>query len=158
MSSRQRGSTDNTLRVWDLNRRKCLRTLGGHTHGVLSVSITPDGKRAVSGSGDKTLRLWDLETGELLAIFQAGAQVASIAEVRASGNLLIGLSNGESVIVTAHNFPTVPPVVTPVRVWLCGELRSGLFGMKRNKGRWDDGVKATCPWCGSALPGGRRNT
>jgi hypothetical protein len=30
------------------------------------VSVTPDGRRAVSGSDDKTLRVWDLESGQCL--------------------------------------------------------------------------------------------
>ncbi len=38
----------------------------GHTEFVYAVSITPDGKRAVSGSEDKTCILWDLNTGEEL--------------------------------------------------------------------------------------------
>ena len=37
--------------------------LKGHTAAVTSVTVTPDGKHAVSGSEDKTLRLWDLTTG-----------------------------------------------------------------------------------------------
>lgn len=43
-----------------------LRTLEGHTDEVESVSITPDGRKAVSGSKDKTLRVWDLESGQCL--------------------------------------------------------------------------------------------
>ena len=43
-----------------------LRTLEGHSDKVWSVSVTPDGRRAVSGSGDKTLRVWDLESGRCL--------------------------------------------------------------------------------------------
>ena len=60
------GSSDKTLRVWDLESGQCLKTLEGHTDDVRSVSITPDGKRAVSGSSDKTLRVWDLESGQCL--------------------------------------------------------------------------------------------
>ena len=33
----------------------------------MSVSVTPDGRRAVSASGDKTLRVWDLESGAVPA-------------------------------------------------------------------------------------------
>jgi WD40 repeat protein len=43
-----------------------LRILEGHTDGINCVSMTPDGKKAISGSQDKTLRLWDLERGECL--------------------------------------------------------------------------------------------
>ena len=37
-----------------------LRTLKGHTRGVNSVAVTPDGRSAVSASDDKTLKVWDL--------------------------------------------------------------------------------------------------
>ncbi|MBU1699645.1 MAG: DUF4062 domain-containing protein [Candidatus Eisenbacteria bacterium] len=52
--------TYNTLRVWDLESGACLRTFKGHGAGVQSVSVTPDGRHAVSGSFDETLRIWDL--------------------------------------------------------------------------------------------------
>ncbi|MCR4321230.1 MAG: NB-ARC domain-containing protein [Candidatus Brocadiaceae bacterium] len=43
-----------------------LHTLEGHTREVSTVSLTPDGRRAVSGSGDSTLRVWDVESGQWL--------------------------------------------------------------------------------------------
>ena len=67
------GSHDNTLRVWDLESGQRVRTLEGHTDGVGSVSVTSDGRRAVSsgrGSRDKTLRVWDLERGQCLHILE----------------------------------------------------------------------------------------
>ena len=50
------------VRRWPPNmqvnaRPALLRTLEGHTEGVKSVSMTPDGRRAVSGSYDNTLRV-----------------------------------------------------------------------------------------------------
>lgn len=44
----------------------CLGVLEGHTDCVKAVSITPDGKLAISGSQDNTLRLWDLRVGQCL--------------------------------------------------------------------------------------------
>jgi WD40 repeat protein len=38
-------------------------TLAGHSSGVLAVTVTPDGRNAVSGSFDKTLKVWELATG-----------------------------------------------------------------------------------------------
>jgi WD40 repeat protein len=59
------GSSDGTLRIWDLQTGETLRTLKGPSRGVNAVAMV-DGRRAVSGSGDGTLRVWDLETGETL--------------------------------------------------------------------------------------------
>ena len=37
--------------------------MGNNTKWV-SVAVSGDGKRVVSGNGDKTVRVWDVETGE----------------------------------------------------------------------------------------------
>ena len=60
------GGGDSTLQVWDIETKQCLRTFEGHTDGVFSVSITSDGKTAVSASRDKTLRVWDIKSGQCL--------------------------------------------------------------------------------------------
>ena len=57
------GSGDQTLKLWEVDTGREIRTLTGHTHSVESVAFSPDGKRALSGSGDQTLKLWDVETG-----------------------------------------------------------------------------------------------
>ncbi|KAI0046384.1 WD40 repeat-like protein [Auriscalpium vulgare] len=36
----------------------------GHKDKVVSVALSPDGKRIVSGSYDQTVRIWDTETGQ----------------------------------------------------------------------------------------------
>jgi WD40 repeat protein len=64
------GSSDNTLRLWDLAAGKTLLTFEGHTKRVGAVAVLADGRRALSGSWDNTLRLWDLTTGETLSILE----------------------------------------------------------------------------------------
>ena len=59
-------SDDKTLKVWDLESGRELRTLQGHSDWVNGVAVSPDGRRAVSASDDKTLKVWDLETGREL--------------------------------------------------------------------------------------------
>lgn len=59
-------SNDRTLKVWDLRKRKLLRTLWGHSDWVVSVAISPDGKEVASGSDDGTLIIWDMATGDTL--------------------------------------------------------------------------------------------
>ena len=56
-------SSDQTLKVWDVETGRELRTLAGHTVAVNGVALSADGRRAVSASSDQTLKVWDVETG-----------------------------------------------------------------------------------------------
>lgn len=56
------GSSDKTLRLWDIDSWKCLRVFRGHSQSVHSVTKI-DEKYIVSGSADKTIRLWDVQAG-----------------------------------------------------------------------------------------------
>jgi len=53
-------SADNTLRVWDMQRRVTTRVLKGHKSEVHCVSLTSDTSRAVSVGADKRILEWDL--------------------------------------------------------------------------------------------------
>ena len=64
------GSEDKTLRLWEVESGKCLRTFEGHTGNVNSVCLSADGRYALSGSEDKTLRLWEVESGKCLRTFE----------------------------------------------------------------------------------------
>jgi WD40 repeat protein len=72
-------SADKTLKVWDPEGGRELRTLEGHTDGVNAVALTADSKRAVSASADRTVAVWDIETGELIASFGADSAVRTCA-------------------------------------------------------------------------------
>ena len=76
-----RAVTDNSLRLWDAATGKVLRCFAGHTNSVFRVTISPNGKRALSGSLDKTVRLWDLESGKELRCFRGheGGAVCGVA-------------------------------------------------------------------------------
>jgi WD40 repeat protein len=75
------GSMDGTVRLWDLETGKQLRSLK-HASGIQGVAFSPDGLFAISGSGsqwratrtrtepspgDWLLHVWDLETGKEMA-------------------------------------------------------------------------------------------
>ncbi|KAK1865697.1 hypothetical protein I4F81_008223 [Pyropia yezoensis] len=76
------GSSDNTLRVWDVTRDEELAVLEGHTDYVMCVCVVdvPGAagggetvQRVVSGSDDETLRVWDVEEGKQLAVLEGHA-------------------------------------------------------------------------------------
>ncbi|NER19420.1 MAG: hypothetical protein F6J96_01375 [Symploca sp. SIO1C2] len=74
------GSSDNTIKIWDLEEGGELLTLSGHQYEVFSVSFSPDGKRLASGSSDNTIKIWDLEEGgELLTLSGHQYEVFSVS-------------------------------------------------------------------------------
>ncbi|MFN8004069.1 MAG: hypothetical protein U0X75_24005 [Acidobacteriota bacterium] len=57
------GSSDGTVKLWDVASGAEKVTLKGHAGFVLSVSYSPDGRTLASGSSDKTVKLWDVASG-----------------------------------------------------------------------------------------------
>jgi WD40 repeat protein len=69
------GSTDETLKLWDVAEGTVVHTLNlaeytpdmSETNAVQSVAYSPDGSTIASGSSDATVRLWNTE-GELVQV------------------------------------------------------------------------------------------
>ncbi|OCH95241.1 WD40 repeat-like protein [Obba rivulosa] len=59
------GSLDNTIKLWDIDTGKAVKTLFGHIEGVWAVAS--DKLRLVSGSHDRTIKVWVREEGRCMA-------------------------------------------------------------------------------------------
>ena len=73
-------SNDSTLKVWDLQTGKVLRTLKVRTYddrGSYGVAVDSAGRLAVIASDDRTYKVWDLQTGKALHTFEGGSAYAT---------------------------------------------------------------------------------
>ena len=91
------GSADWTIKQWDLNTGKLIRTLTGHSEAVKSVAISPDGQVLASGSSDKTIKLWNLTTGELIHTLTEHADKISSVAFSPDGQTIVSGSNDKTI-------------------------------------------------------------
>jgi WD40 repeat protein len=69
------GSEDHTVKLWDLQARKLVRTWQGKTLGIrgdepITAEFSPDGKRFLAGSWDGDIVVIELATGRRIASFE----------------------------------------------------------------------------------------
>jgi len=57
------GSSDKTVRMWDVSRGTPVRMLTGHTANVTAVSCAPNGKILASADDSGSIILWNLSQG-----------------------------------------------------------------------------------------------
>src|SRR5260370_41706567 len=81
------GSSDKTVRIWDVARRKEMHVLRGHQAPVGPVAISPDGRIVVSasynplgaqGPDGRSVRLWDVNTGKELRRLERDKSVYTV--------------------------------------------------------------------------------
>ncbi|HEY9739851.1 MAG TPA: serine/threonine-protein kinase [Coleofasciculaceae cyanobacterium] len=88
------GSTDKTIKLWQVSTAGELRTLKGHTAPVTSVAFSPYGQALASGSTDKTIKLWQVSTGqEICTLTGHTAPVTSVAFSPDGQTIASGSSN-----------------------------------------------------------------
>ncbi|GAA5833603.1 hypothetical protein JCM3766R1_002586 [Sporobolomyces carnicolor] len=79
------GGMDETVRVWDVQKGKCMRVLPAHSEPVSAVQFSRDGTMIVSGSWDGYIRIWDTATGQCLKTL-ANEDNAPVSNVRFTPN------------------------------------------------------------------------
>jgi WD40 repeat protein len=67
-------SADKFVKVWNLADGKMVKSFEGHTHHVLDVGWSADGKLLASAGGDNTVKIWDFEKGEQARTVNAHAK------------------------------------------------------------------------------------
>lgn len=91
------GSADETIRVWNTQKRKELFTLHGHTSTVRSVAVSPDGKFIISGSGDCSIKIWNfLNKSQEFTLLGHSSFICSVAMSK-DNKFIISASDDETI-------------------------------------------------------------
>jgi len=106
------GSSDSTLKIWDLQTHACLGTLEGHEGSVFSVAISPAGAMLASGGNDNTIRLWDWKSGTCMQVLRhpRAGSVSSLVFSPDGSKLVAGFRMGEIYVYQLTGVDFVHPV------------------------------------------------
>jgi WD40 repeat protein len=86
------GSSDNTVKLWQLSSKKILRKLGGwfsgHSSMVYSLAFSPDGEILASASWDETIKLWLVSSGKEIRTLAGHSNGVNGVDFSRDGQLL----------------------------------------------------------------------
>lgn len=96
------GGGDKTVKVWDANSGKIIRTIEGHKGNVMAAVFSPDGRVLASGGFDNTIKLWEVNTGRLLRTLNMRSQAVNSVFFHEGGRLM-AIGNGGFTFSGANN-------------------------------------------------------
>lgn len=91
------GSYDKTIKIWNIDSGKSIRTLRGHTHWVQSITFSSDGQTLVSGSLDKTIKIWNVNTGDCLNTLKEHTGYVRAVACSSQRNILVSSAIDQAI-------------------------------------------------------------
>ncbi len=94
------GSSDHTLRLWDLGQQRCLQTFAVHTDSVWALAAAPDLSLVYSGGRDRCVYRW--------TPFLRGTTFWTFCFVSVLGWFKIQALNSSRLRLVPTPYPTLP--------------------------------------------------
>ena len=91
-------SFDRTLKLWDLETGKEIRSFIGHKNSIQSCTVSlVENQYMISASRDQTLKLWDLETGKEIRTFSGHKDFVIGCIITPDGKQMISASGDKTI-------------------------------------------------------------
>jgi len=71
-------SFDSLIKIWDVEKGKCIHSLSKHSDPVYSVAFSPDGQFLASGSSDHCLHIWSTKDGSLVKTYNGSGGIFEV--------------------------------------------------------------------------------
>ncbi|ETO11703.1 WD-40 repeat protein [Reticulomyxa filosa] len=119
------GSSDRTIRIWDIETTKQFNVFKGHENWIMSVKYGSDEllNTILSGSDDKSVRLWDIRSNQQIQLFN-GHQ-SYVRSVEYSPFVIKNSIGNSNVICSGSNDNTI-------RFWDIRSNKNELYMIKGN--------------------------
>lgn len=97
------GSSDKSLKMWDLRSHNLIQHYPAHADSVTNISMHPSGYYMLSSSKDSTLKIWDLREGRLLFTLQGHSGPVNAASFSHDGHFFASGGADQLVMVWKSN-------------------------------------------------------
>jgi katanin p80 WD40 repeat-containing subunit B1 len=120
------GATSGTIKLWDLDQGKVIRTLVGHRSDCQAVEFHPYGAFFASGSLDTNLKVWDIRRKACIQTYKGHAAGLSVVRFSPDGKWVVSgdedglvkvwdLSAGKLLYEYAHDAGLPPKHDIPIK-------------------------------------------
>lgn len=103
------GSSDRTVKLWDLAAGRNYHTLTGHSGYVFSLAFSPDGQILASSSSDTTVKLWLLAARREIFTLTGHSSAVGCVAFSPDGQALVSGSGDGTIKLWRRNSPAVTP-------------------------------------------------
>jgi len=87
-------SGDKLIKVWDLEAKKEIARLEGHTAQVLAVAFNTNATQVASGGADKLLKVWDIETRHTTSSLGRHSSAITAVAWLGDGKVIVAATDG----------------------------------------------------------------
>lgn len=88
-----------TIRLWNVQKRRKIRTLNAHADAVLTLAFSPDGRYLVSGGYDGATKLWDIQSMSEVMTLDHGQRPIYAVAFSPDGQYILSAGEHQQIVL-----------------------------------------------------------